>query len=58
MKSKTAERVVVMKEYKYEVTFKDDTKKVITVEAESVLDGHYRIYREYFRNYKKSCYMG
>ena len=47
-----------MKEYKYEVTFKDDTKKVITVEAESVLDGHYRIYREFFRNYKKSCYMG
>ena len=46
-----------MKEYSYEVTFKDDTKTVVTVEAESVLDGHYRIYREYGRGYKKSCYI-
>ena len=40
-----------MKEFKYLVLFKNGEEKEITLEADNVLDGHYRIYREYGRTY-------
>lgn len=36
-----------MKTYKYNVTWKDGAESILEIEAESVLDGHYRIYRTY-----------
>lgn len=47
-----------MKEFKYLVLFKNGEEKEITLEADSVLDGHYRIYREYGRTYARSTYLG
>lgn len=46
-----------MKIYKYRVTAKDGSEFNVEIEADSVLDGHYRIYRIYGRNYKSAyCY--
>ena len=47
-----------MKEYKYRVIFKDGQVGVMNVEAESILDGHYRIYRQFGGEYSKSTYLG
>lgn len=46
-----------MKEYKYQIVFKDGQTKVMNVEAENILDGHYRIYRQFGREYIKSTYL-
>lgn len=46
------------KVYKYKVVWKDGTASILEIEAESVLDGHYRIYRQYGRGgYKSACWM-
>lgn len=45
------------KTYKYKVRWKDNTESILEIEAESVLDGHYRIYREYGRGYKSAYYV-
>ena len=46
-----------VKTYKYEITWLDDTKTVMGIEAENVLDGHYQIYRTYGKGYKSACYL-
>ena len=51
-------RSVKMKEYKYRVIFKDGQVEIMNVEAESILDGHYRIYRQFGGEYSKSTYLG
>lgn len=43
-----------MKDFTFKVIFKNGEEKKITVNAENVLDGHYRIYRTYGRTYSKS----
>lgn len=45
------------KTYKYKVTWKDGTETVLEITAENMLDGHYRIYREYGRGYKSACWL-
>ena len=46
------------KTYQYEVTWTDNTKSILELEADSVLDGHYQIYRKYGRGgYKSSCHL-
>ena len=45
------------KTYKYKVTWEDNTESILEIEAENVLDGHYRIYRKYGRGYKSACYV-
>lgn len=45
------------KTYKYKVTWKDNTESILEIEAENVLDGHCRIYREYDRSYTSACYV-
>lgn len=49
--------MVKTKTYKYKVTWKDNTESILEIEAENVLDGHYRIYREYGRMYTKAHYV-
>lgn len=49
--------MVKTKAYKYKVTWKDNTESILEIEAENVLDGHYRIYREYGRMYTKAHYV-
>lgn len=43
--------------FKYKVAWKDNTESILEIEAENVLDGHYRIYREYGRMYKTAHYV-
>lgn len=43
-----------MKKYKYLVTRMDGSEILMELEADSVLDGHYQIYRLLGRGYKKS----
>ena len=40
----------------YVITFNDDTQSVGQVEADNVLDVHYRIYREFGRGGYKSAF--
>ena len=49
--------MVKTKAYKYKVTWKDNTESILEIEAESLLDGHYQIYRAYGRGYKSACYV-
>lgn len=46
-----------MKKYSYEIHFVNGEKRVEEITADSVMDGHYEIYRRYGRTYKKSTYL-
>ena len=46
-----------MRTYKYSVTWIDGSVSVLEMEAESVLDGIYRIHRKYGNGFQKACHV-
>ena len=41
----------------YEVVFKDGRKEKMIITAESILDGHYQIYRKFGQKYLRIKYV-